>query len=136
MDNFIKFQSSDEQQGEQKLFSSQDFKWDSLKEKLWEDELDDLEPSLNSAESNNSKLLQNVLTHEVSEITLYDDEAEKNLEIKDLVDELKPGDTFLAKLSDVNNPFKFWIHLKEEKYEAQLNTLNEEMQQVPFIFAA
>lgn len=108
---------------------SQDFKWESSIENLWADELDDLEPSQNS-KPHNSKLLQNTLTQNMPKIPLFDDddETEEKLEIKNLVEELKIDDVVLAKISDVNNPFKFWIHLTQDTYELQFNTLNKEMQ--------
>lgn len=127
---FVKFQSSNEPQQEQKTkFPLNDFEWESSKESLWEDELDEMEPMQNNARSKNLKLLPSALTQEISKITLLDDNrVGEKLEIKNLLDEFKIGDEVPARLSDVNNPFKFWIHLRGEKYETQLKILNEKMQ--------
>lgn len=49
-------------------------------------------------------------------------------EIKNLLGEFHVGDTIPVKLSDVNNPLKFWVHIQQEKHVKQINELHHEMQ--------
>lgn len=79
--------------------------------------------------SDGSELLQEVLSQELPELLSFDDdEAKQKLEMTSILDELHTGDVVVANISDINNPFEFWIHLRQKKLKTQFNTMYKEMQ--------
>lgn len=56
-----------------------------------------------------------------------EDEA-KISEIPDLLNEFQAGDFLPAYVSETNNPLKFWIHIRQEKYIMQINEMHKKMQ--------
>lgn len=59
---------------------------------------------------------------------LTSEDEEKVSDIPDLLSEFQPGDMPPARVSDTNNPLKFWIHIRLEKYVTQLNDMHKAMQ--------
>lgn len=82
--------------------------------------------------SDGSELLQELLSHDMTEhFWPKNHDVEKNEveEMTSILDELHIGNVVTAKLSDVNNIFEFWIHLRHQKrLNEQFNTMYREMQ--------
>lgn len=123
--------------------------FESLQENLWDDELDFLQPptapAKSKANSNGSSLYYGVSDIEgdssappssgemmrrtlAEHIFSDEEEEEEQNEIKAIVSELHPGDTIPVRLSEVNSPLKFWVHVRQEKYMNEIDTLYKEMQ--------
>lgn len=127
---------------------NQNADFESSQENLWDDELDFLQPptapAKSKAESNDSSLYYGVSDTEgdssappssgemhqtLAEHMLSDEEEEEEQnEIKGIVSELHPGDIIPVRLSDVNSPLKFWVHVRQEKYKNEIGTLYKDMQ--------
>ncbi|XP_055313883.1 tudor domain-containing 6-like isoform X2 [Sitodiplosis mosellana] len=123
--------------------------WESSNENLWDDELDNLEPptapAKNKANTDDSSFYYGVSdTEEVpvppSSVELLrqrmadplfsdeEEETEQN-EIKGVLGDLHIGDTVPVRLSDANSPLKFWVHVRQEKYKKQIDTMYKDMQE-------
>lgn len=57
-----------------------------------------------------------------------DDEQPKHYPINDMFSGLNVGDTIPVRVSEVNNPLKFWIHICRKENKSQLIQLFTEMQ--------
>lgn len=107
---------------------------------LWDDELENLEPPVvvkSKANSNSS-------IYGVSEdgsipdtrennshplLSVYSDEEEvESQEIKSLLSEIRVGDVLPVQMSEINSPLKFWVHILQEKFGKQFDTLFNDMQ--------
>lgn len=109
-------------------------------EDLWVDELENVQPpTINrsnpssfygvsdlSAGSTSSKSSIDSVHKRMLEAS-SDDEV-KISEIPDLLSEFQGGDILPARVSDTNNPLKFWIHVRQEKYTLQINDMYKKMQ--------
>lgn len=62
----------------------------------------------------------------VSDLTTSSEDEGKSSEIPDLLRTFKVGDILPARVTDVNNPLKFWIQLNN--YQAQIYELHDKMQ--------
>lgn len=56
-----------------------------------------------------------------------EDESAIN-EIPDLLNNFQSGDMLPARVSDTNNPLKFWIHIRQDTYVNPVNEMLEKMQ--------
>lgn len=61
-------------------------------------------------------------------VELTSEDEEKVNDIPDLLSEFQAGDMLPARVSDTNNPLKFWIHIRLEKYISQINDMYKTMQ--------
>lgn len=110
-------------------------------EDVWEDELENVQPpTINrsnassfygvsdlSSSSNASKASLDPIHRGMLE-TSSEDEATIS-EIPDLLGELHVGDMLKSRVSDTNNPLKFWIQiLQDHKYLQQINEMLQKMQ--------
>lgn len=83
------------------------------------------DPSITSTAS--SKSSTDPAIRQMRELTSEEDEV-KVSEIPDLLSEFQPGDMHPARVSDTNNPLKFWVHIRLEKYMSQLNEMHKALQ--------
>lgn len=107
---------------------------------LWDDELNDIGPPTISR--SNASSIYGVSDDPNSErsktshdricegmmLQSSDDEEPTETGMKDLLGELHVGDMVPVLISDVNNPLKFWLHIRQAKYEQQFNQLYNDMQ--------
>lgn len=105
---------------------------------LWDDELENAVPPSNSSSfygvsdiSNNDKSdkepslpSSSDRVHMKMALSSSEDESDS---IKDLLDELHVGDVIPVRVSDINSPLKFWVHIRQDKYIQQINKLYKAM---------
>lgn len=107
---------------------------------LWEDELENLQPptlnrsnpssyygvSDSPASSSSSNPSVDPVVRRMAEPS--SDEEVQISEIPELLSEFCCGDILPARVSDSNNPLKFWVHIRQEKYVQQINKMLTDMQ--------
>lgn len=122
-------------------FSPQDFKWETSAENLWDDELSDLgdlEPPRRNNDDDSSSyyavsntsglpIQEEALPESIPKELSPNDEADEKAELGSLLDELHIGDSVRARLSDANNPLKFWISLRLQKHKDKTISLHEKL---------
>lgn len=105
-------------------------------EDLWEDELENVQPptmdrsNLSSfyGVSDLSGSMTSQSSRELQKIELTSEDEPTIDEIPDLLNGLYVGDILPARVSEANNPLKFWIHIRQEKYTVPINEMYKEMQ--------
>lgn len=112
---------------------------------VWDDEWENIQPPTKNPQSRASSSFYGVsdidgststksshaLLCQQMQLPSSDDEQEQEqtqTDLKALLDELHVGETVSVRISDVNNPLKFWLHLRPEKYVSQLRQMHNEMQ--------
>lgn len=109
-------------------------------EDLWEDELENVQPpTLNRSNPSSFYCVSDSSTGSASTKSSIDpavrqmrflstDEEEKVSEIPELLSGFQAGDILPARVSDTNNPLKFWIHIRREEFITQINEMYRTMQ--------
>lgn len=111
-------------------------------EKLWEDELENIQPpTLNRSNPSSFYCVSDPTTGSISSKSSIDavvqhmhllssdeDEGRKVSEIPELLNGFQAGDILPARVSDTNNPLKFWIHIRRKEFIAQINDMYTTMQ--------
>lgn len=109
-------------------------------EGLWDDELENvLPPTINRSNPSSFYGVSDLSTGSTSSKSSHDpfhqgmlestSEDEANIsEIPDLLNEFHAGAFLSARVSDTNNPLKFWIHIRQDKYVIQINEMCKKMQ--------
>lgn len=106
---------------------------------LWKDELENVQPpNINRSNPSSFYGVSDLSTHSSASSASIDpiqrrmmepssgDEATID-EIPELLNDLHCGDILPARVSDTNNPLKFWIHIRQEKYVTQINDMLHQM---------
>lgn len=107
---------------------------------LWEDELENVQPpTINRSNPSSFYGVSDLSNGSTSSKSSCDPVQQRMLEstsedeamitdIPDLLSEFHAGDILPARVSDTNNPLKFWIHIRQEKYITQINEMYKKMQ--------
>ncbi|XP_031630401.1 uncharacterized protein LOC116345291 [Contarinia nasturtii] len=119
--------------------------WDSStenigKENEWDDYVEKAKPpTVNKASSDDycgvsdidnsppSETSEEVMRKKMAHCWFSDSEEEDYTDIKNISSEIHAGDTLPVRISDVNNPLKFWVHVRLPKYKDDINNLYKEM---------
>lgn len=125
-------------------FKSSNVELLSSKETVWDDEVTDLKPPSIEQNESASNYSYNLAVSEISskpdntedqtsikevlELQFSDDEEIENAGIKATLDELSSGEVIPVRISDVNNPMKFWVHVRREKNRKEIERLYKEME--------
>lgn len=112
-------------------------------ESYWDDDLDKMNPNLKNEnsvygvsdirsndnsnhDSVKSQSSHDILRQTMAETTLSDDTKQNT--IKEMIDELHVGDYLPVRVTNLNNPQKFWIQIRLKKYIERTNVMFKRMQ--------
>lgn len=82
-------------------------------------------------ESNPKKLANGLVRQKMANPLLSDDdddEEKEQTDIEDIVKQIHINDVVPVRVADINNPMKFWLHVRLQKYTHKINKLLEELQ--------